>query len=805
MASIRFLGFCGPVLVTSLLVAAAGCGSGKLRQEKSDGSAGTGASASGGNSSSGGNAATGGSSSGGAPVGSGGAGAGGSGGAAAGGQGGIKGPPTWTALPSMITPRMRHTVTALADGRVLIVGGQYVVYDATAMYMSATKTLATAEVYDPVTETFVATGALASPRYSHTATLLPNGKVLITGGSNGTAQLMTAELYDPATGTFQPTGGLGTARRDHTATVLDNGKVFIAGGYSPTDLTATCEVYDPATGTFTMTGSMVAVRVGHTATRLKNGKVLVVGGGNFVSPPTFVTAELYDPATGVFSMTGALSARRDTHSATLLADGRVLIAGGRGNGSTSAGQGEFATAETYDPTTGTFTLTGSMATQRFAHTATILANGKVLIAGGQNQLSSYTALSSAEVFDPATGTFTGTGTLVNVMTAHRAVPLANGKVLLVGGQEAPNSVEVYDPATGTFYARDLARIFHTATPLADGNVLFSAWPDYINPWAIRQAVIFDPIARTFRSTGPMTRARVSHTATLLKNNKVLMVGSYPWSNTPLLLRADLYDPGTRAFTALGPTESRSWHTATLLPNGNVLLAGAVTPAYTISELYDAASATFTVAAPMLTGRAQHTATLLKSGKVLLVGGWGASSATGSTTLSGAELYDPVAGTFSATGPLATARNDHTASLLLDGRVLIVGGWSGSVTSGGGYSGMAVAASEVYDPETGTFSATGPLATGRARHAAVTLSDGKILIIGGSNSRDPSNQATEPTPLASAELYDPAVGSFTTAPSMKVPRRSPTATLLPDGKVLVVGGNAGGLNGHETVAAVELYW
>lgn len=444
MATTRFLGLSGLVLVTLLLAGGVGCDKSNPCQGKGGGNTAMGGRpANGGNTSVGGNGAIGGSSGGGAPGGNGGvgsggvAGGGGNGGSALGGQAGAKGPPAWTALPSMITPRMKHTVTVLADGRVLIVGGQYVVYDASAMYMSATKTTASAEVYDPITETFVATGALASPRSGHTATLLPNGKVLIAGGSNGTAQLMTAELYDPATGTFLPTGGLVTARRDHTATLLDNGKVFIAGGYSPTDLTATCEVFDPATGTSTMTGSMATARVGHTATQLKNGKVLVVGGSNFAPAATFVTAELYDPVTGAFSTTGALSARRDTHSATLLTDGRVLIAGGRGDGSTSAGQGEFATAETYDPATGKFTLTGSMATQRFAHTATILANGKVLIAGGQNQLASYTALSSAEVFDPVTGTFTATGTLVNVMTAHRAAPLSNGKVLLVGGQEAP--------------------------------------------------------------------------------------------------------------------------------------------------------------------------------------------------------------------------------------------------------------------------------------------------------------------------------------------------------------------------------
>lgn len=716
----------------------------------------------------------------------------------------MRGEAVWTALPAMAMPRMRHTATALADGRVLIVGGQYSVYDSASQFGTTTKTTASAELYDPVTETFTRTGALAVPRFSHTATVLPSGKVLIAGGSNGTALSIGEELYDPVTGTFQPTGGLLTPRRDHTATPLPGGKVLLAGGNNAGDLTS-CELYDPVTGTFAATGSMASARVGHTSTLLLNGKVLVVGGGSFVVTPTFITAELYDPIAGVFSPTGPLSARRDSHTATLLPDGRVLVVGGRGDGSTSLGQGEFASAQIYDPATGSFTSTGSLATQRFGHTASLLANGTVLIAAGMDQLGGSTVLASAELFNPAMGTFTGTGTMVNVRSGHRAVVLASGKVLLVGGVEAANCAEVYDPAAGKFYSRDLARVFHTATLLTSGRVLLSAQPDYINPFAIRNAVVFDPSAGVFSATGPMVRGRSGHTATLLRNNKVLLAGSFPWTNTPLLLRADLYDPDTGVFSPPGMTESRSGHTATLLPDGNVLLAGASPPAYSSAEIYDVASGAFATAAPLLTGRQGHTATLLPNGKVLMVGGWGASTTTGSATLASAELYDPIAKTFAGTGALATARYSHSASRLPDGRVLIAGGWTGTATSGGVYSGNAVATSEVYDPVTGTFSLTGSLTAARYSHAAATLLDGKILVAGGANSPDPSSRTIEPNPLASVELYDPATGSFARAASMTMPRVGPTATVLGNGKVLVVGGNAAGLNGNETVARAEIYW
>jgi hypothetical protein len=696
-------------------------------------------------------------------------------------------------------PRWNHSTTVLADGRVLIVGGQYAAYDATAMYMSTTKVAATAEIYDPATETFTPTGSLAGPRFNHTATLLPDGKVLIAGGVSDTALVAFGELYDPTSGTFQTTGALLTPRRASVATLLDNGKVLLAGGNNGGDL-ASCELYDPSTGTFAATGAMVSPRQGHTATLLEDGRVLLVGGGVFIVPPRFVTAEIYDPSTGVSAATGPLSERRDSHTATRLLDGRVLIAGGEGDGNPSAGQEDLATSEIFDPTSGTFALTGSLATQRFQHTATLLPDGQVLIAGGMSHLATATYLDSAELFDPAMGTFTSAGTLVNVRSGHQAAGLGNGKVLLVGGSQAGNTAELYDPAQGLFYARALARVDHTATLLSDGKVLLSAQPDGVNPFAIRHAVLFVPGADIFVATGPMIRARSSHTATLLGDNQVLMAGSFPWTNTESLMRAELYDPVAGAFAATpSMLGSRSSHTATLLPSHNVFVAGGLDSS---TETFDVTTKTFSLSTPLLVGRRAHTATMLRNGKVLLVGGWTTGSLDNPSTLASAELYDAATGAVSSTGPLAVARADHTASMLPDGRVLILGGWSGSFTAIAGYVGGPVAMAEVYDPTTGAFSYAGSVGTARYSHAVTTLPDGTIMILGGSDSADLSTMTAEPHPLASAEFYDPITAAFRSAPPMAVARIGPTATLLDSGNVLVIGGRASGLN--QVVAQVETF-
>lgn len=330
------------------------------------------------------------------------------------------------------------------------------------------------------------TGSLNTSRSFHTATLLPNGRVLVAGG--GTS---TAELYDPATGTWSYTGSLNDPRAGHSATLLPNGKVLVVGGYNNDTLSiASAEIYDPATGTWSLTGSLNEGRSGFTATLLQNGKILVVGGfgesGNILD-----SAELYDPATGIWSATGSMHTLRDGHNAMLLQSGQVLVAGGSSDDFLTYTE----TAELYDPTSGTWSVTGSLHQGRVNSTATLLPDGKVLVAGGVSFVPSVGGFApqpsnSAELYDPATGTWSMAADLKTARTYHTATLLPSGKVLVAGGHNwvppCPcsfnnlNSVELYDPTTGTWMNTvklKIARAFHTATLLDSGNVLAAAGSD----------------------------------------------------------------------------------------------------------------------------------------------------------------------------------------------------------------------------------------------------------------------------------------------------------------------------------------
>jgi len=332
------------------------------------------------------------------------------------------------ATGSMASARGSHTATLLSNGKVLVAGGA----DANG------NAIATAEVFDPSTGTFSATGSMITARAHFAATLLSSGRVLVTGGLDPSGNpLATAEIYDPSTGTFSATTGvMKFVHASHTATLLNTGKVLVAGWGN-----ATAELFDPATGTFAATGSMVTARVSHTATLLSNGQVLVTGGiqGSGTATTVLAEAELYDPGKGTFSATaGVLTTAREWHAASLLPDGKVLVTGGLD----STGKA-IATAELYDPTNQSFTLTkGGMETARAFQTATSLKDGTVLVTGGSDGTSS---LATAELYDPNTGVFSPTGSLANARQSHTATLLNDGTVLVTGGNNgaALASAELY--------------------------------------------------------------------------------------------------------------------------------------------------------------------------------------------------------------------------------------------------------------------------------------------------------------------------------------------------------------------------
>lgn len=354
---------------------------------------------------------------------------------------------TFTATGNMTTDRHSHTATLLADGRVLIAGG-----------VSAYKSLSSVELYDPRTRTFKATGGM-TPRAAHSATLLPNGKVLIAGGyftpATAYTSLATAELYDPETGRFSATGEMSTPRSGATATLLNNGKVLIAGGFYYPGQSNCCfpigaELYDPDTGTFTATGDMTSGGA-DTATLLPNGKVLISKGNLdrlipasepasiFTAWPYLTATELYEPSSGKFTFAGYAATNHSGPTATLMMNGKVLIAGG----DIGDGDGGSLAAELYDPASGTIARTGNLRVGREQHTATLLPDGSVLFAGGHlvPDLSV-----TAEIYDPLKEAFSGTTSMPIAHEVHTATLLGDGTVLIAGGVWGNSNAELYTPA-----------------------------------------------------------------------------------------------------------------------------------------------------------------------------------------------------------------------------------------------------------------------------------------------------------------------------------------------------------------------
>jgi N-acetylneuraminic acid mutarotase len=298
----------------------------------------------------------------------------------------------WTSTGDMNVARVSASAVLLSNGTVLVMGG-CIVNDCLG------STTRSAEIYTPSTGKWTVTGSMVKARAEFVAALLPNGKVLVAGGCTGynangcTAVTAAAEIYNPTTGKWSSTGAMRAARMSTTATLLPNGNVLIAGGQTAAnDALGSSELYNPTTGGFTLTGKLITPRSGHTATLLKNGLVLMAGGEN-VNGVSIRNAELYNSATGKYTATGNMPSNRQEHVAVLLSTGLVLVAGG--NNVTSSSTTTLASCATYNPSTGAWATASSMNNARVDHTATMLNNGHVLAAGGDNNNGE---LSSAELF-----------------------------------------------------------------------------------------------------------------------------------------------------------------------------------------------------------------------------------------------------------------------------------------------------------------------------------------------------------------------------------------------------------------------
>lgn len=343
-------------------------------------------------------------------------------------------------------------------------------------------------------------------------------------------------------GTFQLTGSLNTARYDHTATLLPSGEVLVTGGIDVNlNPLASSEFYNPATGTWSVTGSMTETRsAGFTATLLPNGEVLVAGGSG--NGGCLDAAELYNPSTGRWTSTGSMNQPRCYHAATLLSTGNVLVAGGSNSAGTAG-----TSAELYNPTTGEWQTTGNLNVPRANGAATLLAGGEVLLAGGWNDVNGLERFpTTTELYNPSSGVWSVTGSMVKGIFSPASALLGNNDVLIA------NAAQFYSPASASWtQTGPLPRTATNplrATLLPNGNVLASGTVcSYSGCGSIPTATCFlyTTSTNSWSVTGRMNQSRIDHTATLLLNGEVLVAGGqHHGLGTPItaLSSAELYTP-----------------------------------------------------------------------------------------------------------------------------------------------------------------------------------------------------------------------------------------------------------------------
>ena len=445
----------------------------------------------------------------------------------------------------MTTARMFHTATLLANGKVLLAGGQ----------SDSVTPLATAELFDPSTGNFTSTGSMAASRARHTATKLQNGDVLISGGDDANVNIRaTAEIYHVASGQFTPVAAMHSTRTRHTSTLLSDGMVLIAGGLSQGYVADnTAEIFNPASGTFALVmGNLNEARVDHTATLLDNGQVLLTGGGQANQVTTdLASAELYDPETQSFRLTsgagacpgaaGCMIAGRRNHTANLLPDGSVFLVGGfSGDGNHS-----FGTTEVYNPANNSFTA-GPNTSRRAFHTATFLVQKTVdalTLTAAPNPSTKGQSVALTATLAPGTGTPTGTITFKDGATPLGdpvSVAQRNASLSITSLSEGEHAISATYSGDTNFAPSTSNVVYQTVAAPATKTSLTSS-PNPSTPGG--DAVVFTATVSTIQSSG-------SPSGTVAFKEGASVLQTVPLTNGQAVLRTSSLSLGTHEVLAV---------------------------------------------------------------------------------------------------------------------------------------------------------------------------------------------------------------------------------------------------------------
>jgi len=659
----------------------------------------------------------------------------------------------WSLGPKLPSDLAGAVAAPLSAGGALLAGG---VPSLGATDSPTLSPVATAMTYNSATGTWTKVRNMTGARSNATATALQDGRVLVAGGRSNAA-LATSQLFNPSSSAWTTGPALAQGRFGHSAVVLKDGRVLVVGGadkQDPIRLLNSAELFNPVAGRWLSAGSIGAPRTQFTLTALADGRALLAGGLAADGSTVLRSTLLYDPAKKLWSPGPELANPRTAHAAAMLADGRVLVSGGADL------VGRLASSELFDPIVKSWSAGGALATARSNHLAVSLPNGRILVIGGHGPGG---GLASTELFDlsakgmPATtrapagpGRWQLAATEPVDTGPSLAHLLPDGRVLVLPGQAYSDiDVRVYDPkldAWTTPFSRKAPAcntcgigspsppVFNAA-PLGDGRILLLT----VDPQKIiaGKAEVID--LKTGKATPAASPGKVGQSRLyLLPDGRV-------WQTAEFLVdsrRAFLYNPTTDRWTATSnvPIDlGGGMQTVTAVPGRRVLVAGALK-----AMVYDPASGrwadagsfpnagngSLAVGLPSWSG---FSATGLPSGDVFLAGG---AVLTG-TTSGGAPIYSASSQVIRwdhATGLLAPAESmplaisSHSAAVLADGRLLLAGGDTGEYR---GETGDPVARAEIYDPATRSWSPAASLPAARSNAIAVTLADGRVLLVGGS--------------------------------------------------------------------------